>query len=103
MARQYPEVLEAMIQQREKELDALWVAYQDSRNSLVGGTEVLKLYRLAASYRAGEPADKAVYILAQVAMLLGTLAAPALVVEAYETKEKSLNELKAGRSVPEAS
>ena len=98
-----PLELEALIQAREKELDTLYGTYQASKNSLVGGAEILKLYRLAATYRAGEPAEKAVYILAQVAMLLGTLAAPALVVEAYEAKEKSLSELKAGRSVPEAS
>ena len=100
MAR--PLELDAMIQARQKELDNLYGTYQASLNSSVCGDEMLKLYRLATLYRAGEAAEKAVYLLAQVAMLLGPLAAPALVVEVYEAKEKSLNELKAGRSAPEA-
>ena len=96
MGRDYQEYVESAVNRRMDELDKLRGKYQEAKALTVGrdGAAIRKLFSLVTSYKAGEPPEKAVYILAQAAMLVAEDAKPFLVVDDYERREQSLTKMK---------
>jgi hypothetical protein len=90
MARDYNEYREAIIKGREKELDRLKGPYLQAKAETEGmdPTPILKLSELVRSYQPGEAPEKAVYLLAQAAMVVSEMAAPFVRVREYERKER---------------
>ena len=105
MSRQgYPEYESALevrkagvIKEYEDELIALSATYADAKRSITGrtdGKDLIDLAKMLRSYKAGEPPDKAVYIIAQATMLVDKLVKPFVVVANYENREKQLDKLR---------
>jgi hypothetical protein len=92
MSRTYGEVIEA----REKELDQFRGKYQAAKALTAGrdSKDVIEIHRLLRAYIAGDSPEKAVYIVAQAAMLADKMAEPFLIIEAYDNKVKSLDAMK---------
>jgi len=92
MSRTYAEVVDA----RRKELDELRGKYQLAKAQTVAridGPELTVLARLLRSYVAGEPPEKAVYIVAQASMLVNKMAEPFAIIDAFDQKKEALEQL----------
>lgn len=98
MSRAYPEVITATVAKREKELEELRGRYQEAKAKAAGrdGKALIEIARLLKAYQMGDNPEKAVYIVAQVTMLINTLVAPFVIIEDYEARVKTLDELKKG-------
>ena len=96
MTRNYVEIYQA----RAKEIDALRGKYQLARaeaavlgSNPVTQRKLLSLARMAASYLPGESGEKAIYLLANISLMLGTLIEPLLIIERFESKEADFEKL----------
>ena len=95
MTRSYAEVFQA----RAKELDADRGKYQLAKaeaaalGSAKHREELLTLFRIVASYRAGDSGEKAIYLLAQTSMRLLSMVGPLLIMEQFEAREADFNKL----------
>jgi len=104
MPRDYPEYNETvskrrgeLIDQYSKELEEMRPAYTAARESLRGRVdrnEVIELARLIKSYQAGDPGEKAIFIVAQAAILVHKMVMPFAIVTNYENKEKEIEKLR---------
>jgi hypothetical protein len=105
MAREeYPEWNEVTTKRRlevadqySKDLEKQRPAYLQAREATEGRTDrdqVVELARLLKSYHAGDPGEKAIYVVAQAAMLVHELVMPFAVVTNYEAKEKEVEKLR---------
>ena len=86
-----------IIEQRGKELERDRSAYLEALSAVDGrtdGKDMVDLARLLKSYQAGESSEKAIYILAQAAMLVNKLVMPFAIVRNYEVKEQELEKLR---------
>jgi hypothetical protein len=92
MSRTYREVIES----REAELEAVRGKYQEAKAKAAGhdGSALLNLARLLRTFQAGDTGEKAIYIVSQATMLVNTMAEPFIIVDAYEARTKSLEELR---------
>jgi hypothetical protein len=105
MAREgYPEYATATAKRRleiadqySKELEKQRPEYLQAKESTRGrsdSTQILDLARLLKSYHAGEPGEKAIFIVAQAALLVHELVLPFAIVTNYEAKEKEIEKLR---------
>ena len=92
MSRTYKEVIES----REIELEAVRGKYQEAKAKVAGldGKDLLNLARLLRTLQAGDTGEKAIYIVAQATMLVNIMAEPFIIVDAYEARAKSIEELR---------
>lgn len=91
--RHYQEVLE----QREKELEKRRGEYQSAKAmtvSPVNINEIASLYQLLRSYIPGDQSEKAVYIVAQATMVVEKIYKPFSIVEEYERKKKTIEQMR---------
>jgi hypothetical protein len=104
MARDYPEYNAALeerraerITQRLKELDQMRPAYLEAKEAVQGRTDrddVVALAQLLKSHQAGDSGEKAIFIVAQAAMLVNKMVMPFALVRNYEEKEKEVEKLR---------
>lgn len=84
------------LEQRKKALQGLYSTYEKAKALLE--TEEYKLLfdnvvEMVASYQPGESSEKAIYVLAQAALIAQRIRGPREVIEKYESAQRTVKDL----------